>query len=165
MIEVSDFFDQIFNWMFKKYPRTRCYIPLYHKWKEMMMYGFFGLGTFLIAIISYAALTEGLSWNILIANSLAWVLCTLFAFFTNRRWVFTKHAKGVFAFFIQLGGFCFGRFLTLIIEDWMLFFFVGILQLPNMTVKFCSQFIVIVLNYVFSKLLVFRKTDHEHIDS
>ena len=50
-----------------------------------------------------------------------------------------------------------GRMITLGIEEAMLYTFVVQLDLPNMPVKVCSQFIVIALNYVFSKLIVFRK--------
>jgi putative flippase GtrA len=49
-----------------------------------------------------------------------------------------------------------GRLVTLAIEEGMLYVFIEQMQLPNMTVKCCSQFIVVALNYVFSKLIIFR---------
>lgn len=168
MIEINDFMDRWFNYIFENHPGSRPYIPKYQKWKEFMMYGLFGTGTFFIAIITYAVLSESLHWNVLLANLVAWVFATLFAFFTNRRFVFTKHRKGVFAFLIQFWGFTFGRLITLVIEEWMLYFFIGIMEFPNMLVKFFSQIIVIALNYVFSKLFVFRKNDRsldKEIDS
>ena len=93
----------------------------------------------------------------MIANALSWVFATIFAFVTNRRYVFVSHAKGIVAFLIQMWSFSTGRLITLFIEEWMLYFFIGRLDLPNMPVKLCSQFIVIALNYMFSKLIVFRK--------
>jgi putative flippase GtrA len=68
-----------------------------------------------------------------------------------------NHPHGVFAFFYQLGTFSTGRLLTLGIEELMLLVFIGLLQQPNMPVKIASQVIVVALNYVFSKLWVFRK--------
>lgn len=153
----NDFADRIMEKIYAKHPKSKVVEPYYLKYKELMLYGLFGLGTFLIAVLGYAFLTEILLWNILFANAFAWIFATLFAFFTNRRWVFASHAKGIKAFFLQLGSFTFGRTITLAIEEWMLYFFVGVLEWPNMTVKFCSQFIVIALNYVVSKLIVFRK--------
>lgn len=90
------------------------------------------------------------------ANAIAWIFATLFAFYTNRRWVFIFHPKGVYAFFVQLGGFCLGRLLTLGIEEMMLYFCIEVYHLPNMLIKMLAQIIVIALNYVFSKLIVFR---------
>ncbi len=157
MIEVNDFMDRIFNAVFRKYRGTRVIIPLYYRMKELMMYGLFGLGTFIVALTTYALFTETLAWPIALGNAASWVFSTLFAFLTNRRWVFPKHRKGFFAFLMQLWSFTGARFLTLIIEEVMLIVLVEILNFPNMTVKLLAQFIVVTLNYVFSKLIVFRK--------
>jgi putative flippase GtrA len=56
-----------------------------------------------------------------------------------------------------MGSFFFGRFITLAIEEEMLHVLVLQQGLPNMPIKLLSQIIVIVLNYLISKLLVFRK--------
>lgn len=157
MIEVNDFMDRIFNAVFRKYRGTRVIIPLYYRMKELMMYGLFGLGTFIVALTTYALFTETFDWPIAIGNAASWVFATLFAFLTNRQWVFPKHRKGFFAFLMQLWSFTGARFLTLIIEEVMLIVLVEILNFPNMTVKILAQFIVVTLNYVFSKLIVFRK--------
>ena len=158
MMNPNDLMDRFIDWAFRNHPVGRQKVqPLYVRYKQPMMYGVFGFQTFLLAITSYALFTEYWGWNIMIANAISWVLSTLFAFFTNRKWVFISHAVGVAAFFRQFASFCLGRLITLAIEEWMLWFFIGQLNLPNMPVKFCSQFIVIALNYVFSNLIVFRK--------
>ena len=104
----------------------------------------------------YSLFTETIDLGVLVANAIAWIFATLFAFYTNRRWVFIFHPKGVYAFFVQLGGFCLGRLLTLGIEEMMLYFCIEVYHLPNMLIKMLAQIIVIALNYVFSKLIVFR---------
>ncbi len=153
----STLLDCIFHRIFCKYPRTRKWKPYYRKYKEFMLYSIFGVGTFLVSIIAYWLFTESFGWYILISNAVSWVFATSFAFVTNRRYVFVNHPHGVFAFFYQLGTFSTGRLLTLCIEELMLLVFIGLLQQPNMPVKIASQVIVIALNYVFSKLWVFRK--------
>lgn len=158
-IEIHDFMDRIVNYFFVKYPGSQKVLPLYLRMKELMMYGLFGLGTFLIAIISYAIFTEAMNMNILIGNVLCWVLATMFAFLTNRRWVFPVHEKGFKAFMKQMASFTGGRILTLGIEEVMLGVLVQWLNFPNMPIKFLAQFIVVSLNYFFSKALVFRQKD------
>ncbi len=148
----NDFFDRLMRR--KVLARFR---PFYNRYKEMLLYVFFGCGTFLISVLTYALFTEIFFWDILFANAVAWIFATLFAFFTNRTWVFASHAVGVKAFLLQIGSFSLGRFLTLLIEEWMLFFFVGQLGLSNMFIKLIAQIVVIILNYVLSKLIVFRK--------
>lgn len=158
MMSPGDWLDRVFDFFFLKHPRGyKKMHPIYLKYKELALYGIFGIGTVLISILSYALFTEAFGWNILLSNALSWVFATSFAFYTNRKYVFVSHAKGVFAFFMQLWGFSFGRLVTLGIEEWMLFMFVQRMKLPNMPVKSCSQVVVIALNYVFSKLIVFRK--------
>ena len=157
MKKTKDFFDRAFYRMLQKPPKTKVLRPYYLKYKEMLLYMFFGIGTFLIAIYSYMFFTERMGVNVLIGNAISWVFATTFAFLTNRTWVFVNHAKGVKAFFLQMGSFFFGRFITLVIEEEMLHVLVLQQGLPNMPIKLLSQIIVIVLNYLISKLLVFRK--------
>lgn len=152
MRKKKDVFDRLMS-----YSCFDWFRPYYVKYKEFWLYALFGLVTVLINIGCYALLTEWMSMGILLANAIAWIFATLCAFLTNRTWVFTSHVTGIFAFFVQLGSFCFGRFLTLLIEEWMLYYFAGVLQLPNMTIKFFSQIVVILLNYLISKLVVFRR--------
>ncbi|MFN2939263.1 GtrA family protein [Lachnospiraceae bacterium YH-ros2226] len=155
----NDLLDQFIAWAFRNHPNGRAKVmPLYAKYKQLMMYGIFGLWTFIISIGTYALFTEGFGWNIILSNAISWVFATYFAFATNRRYVFVAHVKGIYAFVHQLIGFSAGRLITLGIEEAMLYFFIGRLRWPNMPVKFMSQFIVIALNYVFSKLIVFRKS-------
>ncbi len=136
MKKPADWLDSVFNYFFTRHPKSRKVEPLYRKYME---------------------LTEPLHWNILLGNALSWVFATAFAFFTNRRYVFYNHTSGVFAFFYQLGTFCAGRIITLVIEELMLGIFIGICHFPNMLIKFIAQFVVITLNYVFSKIFVFKK--------
>ena len=114
------------------------------------MYGLFGLGTFIVALSTYAFFTETLEWPIALGNAASWIFATAFAFLTNRKWVFPKHRKGFFAFLMQLWSFTGARLLTLVIEEVMLVVLIEILGFPNMTVKLLAQFIVV-------SLIVFRK--------
>lgn len=153
----DDCFDRFVRWV-TKYRYMRWFAPVYARFKEMLLYSLFGLGTVIISIGSYSVFTEYLGIHILQANAISWIGATLFAFFTNRKWVFTSHRKGALAFFQQLGSFSFGRALTLALEEWMLYYFVSVLEFSNIGVKSVAQIVVIATNYFISKVLVFRGT-------
>lgn len=129
----------------------------YKKHKEMLLYLFFGGLTFVISVITYAFFNVSLGMNELVANIFSWILAVLFAFFTNRIWVFDGKTNGAKEFFVQMMNFFGGRVATLVVEEVILFVFITKLGFGSMVVKIAAQIIVIVLNYVISKLWVFRK--------
>ncbi len=129
--------------------------PIYVKYKEPLLYLFFGGLTTLISIFVFWLFNGPFGLNELVANLISWVLAVLFAFLTNKTWVFksTGQEKG----FLQLMlSFYAGRLLTLGVEELLLFVFITWLGFNSMAVKIVAQIVVIILNYVISKLLVFR---------
>ena len=146
-----DIFDKIMH-----LPGLRVFEPLYKKYKEVLLYLFFGVLTTVVSIGSYAFFNVAMGINELIANVIS-VLAVLFAFFTNRIWVFAAPTKTVEEFMKQLVSFAGGRVLTLVIEEMILLVFITMLHFNSMLIKFIAQVVVIILNYVISKLLVFRK--------
>ena len=95
----------------------------------------------------------------LIANVLSWILSVLFAYATNAKWVFEARPQSAGETFGLLLRFYAGRLATLGVEELLLWVFIKRLGLPAMPVKIVSQIVVIVLNYVISKLLVFTKKE------
>lgn len=124
--------------------------------KEFILYAVFGTIAFIVSIGSYALFNIGFGINELIANALAWVFAVLFSYVTNKKWVFKAPTPTRTAFFIQMFAFFSGRFMTLIIEEAIIFVFITLLKYPSMWVKLAAQVVVVILNYVISKLLVFR---------
>ena len=139
-----DIFDRLMH-----LPVLNIFEPFYKKHKEMLLYLFFGGLTFVISVITYAFFNVSLGMNELVANIFSWILAVLFAFFTNRIWVFDGKTNGAKEFFVQMINFFGGRVATLV--------FITKLGFGSMVVKIAAQIIVIVLNYVISKLWVFRK--------
>lgn len=148
----EDIWDKIMH-----LPILNIFEPFYKKNKEMLMYLFFGGLTFVVSIVSYALFNVGFSINELIANIISWVIAVTFAFFTNRIWVFNAPTNGMKEFITQMISFFGGRVVTLVIEEAILLVFITWLGFPSMVIKVIAQVIVIVLNYVISKLVVFRK--------
>lgn len=125
---------------------------LFNKYKEPIAYLFFGgvatiisIGSFYLANKIFGAITS---------NIISWILAVLFQYYTNKNWVFrpTKD-KSKFSEFIQ---FVSSRLFTLLIETAIIWFFVDNLHYNALLIKVIGEIIVIVGNYVLSKLLVFK---------
>lgn len=130
--------------------------PFYKKNKKVLLYLLFGGLTFIISVLSYSYFDLICGWNELVANIGSWILAVLFAFLTNRIWVFQAPTHGIAGFLRQMLSFFTGRLVTLGIEEIILFVFITKLAYPSIGVKVAAQVVVIVLNYIISKLLVFR---------
>lgn len=133
------------------------FCSIYKRHHEMILYIFFGGLAFLVSIFTFAFFHMLLDINELIANVLSWIITVLFAFFTNRIWVFKAYTKTYRELIVQLFAFLGGRIITLIVEEGILFIFITLLNLNSMMIKISAQVIVIVLNYVISKLVIFKK--------
>ena len=126
------------------------------EFKELVLYTVFGNMTFVISIGAYAIFNVFFGINELIANALAWVFAVLFSYVTNKKWVFMVATPTKTAFLVQMFAFFSGRFITLVIEETIIFIFITLLDYPSMWVKLAAQVVVVVLNYVISKLFVFK---------
>ncbi len=124
--------------------------------KELILYLFFGWLSFMISIGSYFACNTLLCMNELIANIISWIAAVLFAFVTNRVWVFQATTYNIKDFTRQIMTFFSGRCVTLVIEEGILLVFVTWLQFNSLLFKIIAQFVVISLNYIISKFWIFR---------
>ena len=147
-----DIFDQLMS-----LPILRIFDPFYKAHKEVLLYLLFGGLAFVVSIGTYAFFNVTVGINELVANILSWIITVAFAFFTNRVWVFNAPTESVTEFIKQTISFFGGRVITLVIEEVILLLFITILRFPSMPVKVVAQVVVIVLNYVISKVLVFKK--------
>ena len=130
---------------------------LYKKYEEIIKYLFFGVLTTLVSIVSYAIFTRLLSINYIVSNILSWILSVLFAFITNKIYVFKSNKKDKKTIFNEIFQFTFFRLLSLGIETLILYLFVDLAHINDMVMKIIAQAVVIILNYIFSKLFVFKK--------
>ena len=129
------------------------------KHKEIVLYIFFGALTTLVNYAVYFALTVSffkpyVPLLLQAANLLSWLSAVVFAYFTNRKYVFesktSSKQREFFLFFLS-------RLSTLIIDAAIMGVFVSLLSFNDKIIKTFSQIAVIILNYVFSKLFVFKK--------
>ena len=134
---------------------------LFNKYKEIIMYLIFGVLTTVISLIVYYALTYTIlnpnnSVYLQIANILSWVAGVLFAYFTNRKYVLESKNENKLKEFTSFVG---ARVTTLILDMLIMGVGVSLLHGNDKILKLISQVLVIVGNYVLSKLIVFKKSN------
>lgn len=133
------------------------------KYREIINYLIFGFLTTLVSLVTYYLLTITVldatnSMQLQIANIISWVVGVLFAYFTNRKFVFDSkntNKKKEFITFVT------SRVSTLLLDMLVMFLFVTVLGYNDKIIKLISQVLVIVGNYLLSKLIVFRKDKNE----
>ena len=87
------------------------------------------------------------------------MLAILFAYVTNSIWVFESKVQGFVERLVEFGKFVGARAVTMVIEVGGLWMMTSLFHMNDFLGKFVIQFSVLVLNYVFSKFLVFTKKD------
>lgn len=149
----EDIFDRLMH-----LPLLRVFEPFYKKHKEVLLYLLFGGLTTVVSLATFA-LFLALGIGELVGNVLSWIAAVLFAYATNRTWVFTARADTARGILREMTAFFGGRAATLLMEEAMIYVFITRMGLPPMAIKLAAQILVILLNYVISKFLVFRKRD------
>ena len=152
MEEKRDIFDRIMSLRL-----LRPLQPFFNKYREPLLYMLFGGLTTLLSIASFWLLTSPLGMDALLANPISWVVSVAFAYVTNRTWVFGNKASGASGVTREALSFALGRLATLGLEELILWAGIDMLGFPALPVKLFAQVIVILGNYVISKLFVFRK--------
>ena len=125
--------------------------------KSMLLYLFFGGCTTLVNLAAYYLCAHPLGMPTLVSTVAAWAASVLFAYVTNRTWVFDSQARTASELLREMARF-FGFRLATGGADWVcMFLFVELLHLNDMVIKVAANVLVIVLNYAASKLLIFNK--------
>lgn len=132
---------------------------LYNKHKEIIWYLVFGILTTIVSLITYFLLTYTVidvnnPFMLQIANIISWVTSVTFAYFTNKKYVFMQKEKSI----RETLTFYLSRLSTLLLDMLLMFILVTKLNMNDKICKLIIQIIIIILNYILSKLLVFKKT-------
>ena len=95
--------------------------------------------------------------DMLLSNSLAWVVSVLFAFITNKLFVFESRNVGFKKTMVECIYFFICRLLSLVFDLGFMYLLVDIFSCNELLSKIISNIIVIIINYILSKLLIFKK--------
>ena len=126
------------------------------RYKEIIMYGIFGAGATLINIVAFYLLHTVAGMALVPANIIAWVLAFIFAFVTNKLWVFESKSWAGEIVLKEFLGFFAARLFTLVLDTALMWLLVEKLHWNDLLSKVIVNVIVIVVNYVASKLWIFK---------
>lgn len=132
---------------------------LFQKYREVVLYVFFGGCTTLVNLGSYWLLRRLTDWNYNLLNILSVALAILFAYWANARFVFCSTARTLRDRLAECAKFITARLSTMVLEVGGVFVMVEFLRMRDSWAKLLIQFVVLALNYLFSKFLVFTRGD------
>lgn len=129
------------------------------KLKEIFLYLVFGVLATIVCLVTYYGLVLTVldpenPIQLQTANIISWLAAVLFAYFTNRNWVFQSQEKNVA---VEMAKFFGARIFSLLLDMAIMLVFVSVLKMNDKIIKLASQVVVVVTNYLLSKLFVFKK--------
>ena len=130
---------------------------LWKRYEEAISYLFWGGVAFFLSMALFYLFANVMDFYEQIANTFSWIICVLFTYFTNRTFVFKSKSTGISGMGKEFISFIGARLATLVLEKGILFVLIDLLARNNMIAKFIGQVVVIVSNYILSKLWIFKK--------
>ncbi|GAP01467.1 teichoic acid glycosylation protein [Fructobacillus fructosus] len=132
-------------------------MKLYKQYEESILYLFFGGATFVVSVVTYALFSAALHWEYTLAYVASWFLAVLFAYLTNRIWVFRSKVTDMAGVFREVWQFYLARIVTGVLGWLILAFGVRILHQNDLLWNGIQNIFVILANYVLSKLYIFKE--------
>lgn len=129
----------------------------YRKHKEGMRYLVFGALSTVINIVVFAICAKYIKFSTAISNTIAWIAAVLFAYITNKLYVFNSKTIKIKDLTREIISFFSARIITLVIETVFLWVVIDKMGFNEILMKIISNIIVIILNFIFSKIFIFKK--------
>ena len=130
---------------------------LWEHYRELILYVLFGGCTTLINILIYFLCRQWLAMEVVAADVVAWLLAVIFAYITNKLFVFESKSWRAKLVAKELVAFMAARLFSLGVDVVMLYVTVELLEWWELPMKVLANVVVIVINYIFSKWIIFRK--------
>ena len=131
----------------------------YRKHQEGMRYLIFGALTTVVNILTYSILYYMFHISNAVSNVLAWIIGATFAYITNKLYVFNSKVNNKKELLKEIVYFYGCRILTLVVDEGIMIATVDKLGWNGILMKIIANIIVIILNFVFSKIVIFKKDD------
>lgn len=132
---------------------------LYEKEREVFWYLVCGAGTTVVNLATYWLCAGVLCMPTAVSTSVAWFFSVTFAYVTNRTFVFRSTNHTTQAILKEVGTFFGARIFSGALDVFLMVGLVDVMQFPQMWMKIFVNVLVTVLNYVFSKCVVFRRRE------
>lgn len=131
---------------------------LYLKYKEIINYLVFGGLTTVVNFVTYYITARIIGIEEVTSSSISWFCSVLFAYITNKLFVFESKSNSKKEFFKEMISFFLARIASGILCDVGTFaLMVKVFNVNDIIAKIVTQIMVVIVNYVFSKLIIFKK--------
>lgn len=130
---------------------------LFGKYRTFISYAFFGICTTLVNILLYYISARAIRLSTISATVIAWGGAVLFAYITNRKCVFHSRVTKKWDIIVELVTFFVCRITTGLLDVLIMFLFVDVLACNDVIMKIASNILVIIVNYIASKKVIFRR--------
>lgn len=132
-------------------------LKLYQRYRSFVLYVFFGVCTTIINIAAYTLCARVFDLGTVPANVVAWILAVTAAYITNKIWVFESKAWTTKTVIYEIMTFAACRIATGVMDLVIMYVSVDLLGCNDIIMKVISNALVIILNFVFSKLVIFKR--------
>lgn len=133
------------------------FVDLLKKYEEILLYLVFGFLTTVINYLVYLPLHNATTMLAAFANVIAWCAAVVFAYLTNKPFVFKSRDWTMNTVLPEAGKFIAARIASLVIETVIIFITVDVMSWNGNYMKIITSVLVVIINYVASKLVVFNK--------
>ncbi len=135
---------------------------LYIQYKEVANYLIFGVLTTIVNFVTYYITARILNIDEVVSSGISWFCSVLFAYITNKIFVFESKTESKKAFLKEMISFFMARIVSGILCDVGTFaLMVKIFNINDIIAKFVTQVMVVIVNYIFSKLIIFKKKNSQ----
>ncbi len=132
------------------------FLELFRRYKHIILYLFFGVVSTIVNILIFALCNRIFGFNYQIANIISWIFAVAVAYVTNKIWVFESREKSKSENIREAIYFYFFRIVSLLMEMFCLYLLIDVFDIDEIVSKIVSNTLVVVANYVFSKLIIFK---------
>lgn len=138
-------------------------LKIYQKYRTVILYLAFGSLTTLVNIITYLSFAKLFEVQYIVSNVIAWIVSVLFAYVTNRLFVFSSKGTGLIFILGECSAFFGCRLFSGIMDTVIMYVMINVLHFSDLLVKIIANIFVITINYVISKRLIFKDKDQGEV--
>ena len=132
-----------------------------YEFRQLVIYGICGVITTLIDILMYWLCTRMLHVPVVPSTVIAWLVALFFAYYSNRTYVFHSTTSSIRGVISEAAEFFACRIATGVLDVIIMYVFVDVLNFDDVIIKTASNILVIILNYIASKLFIFSKAKED----
>ena len=137
---------------------------LSEKYKHYIYYCFFGVLTTLVNVVVYWIVAHLMSIATVPSSIIAWVAAVSFAYITNRKWVFESENTKALDIIREIVYFFSCRLGTGVLDWIIMYVSVDLMHINDLIMKITANIVVIVLNYIASKFIIFKKHNNKGLN-